>query len=223
MGQAIGDSILFAVGLAVSTLPIVAIIFMLLAGGSRARSLAFAAGWIVGTAAAVTVVIAASDLIGTGSTESPDRWVSVVKILLGAALLALAVVDWRKRPAPGAPAPAPRWMRSLEGFTPRRCAGVGALVAAVNPKNLVMVLGGGLAIAEAPASVAGEVVAACVFVVVGTSPAIGLVVMSEAFGPRSRRALASLSSWLQRHNAAVMAGLFLVIGTVLVVKGVGGL
>jgi len=48
-------------------------------------------------------------------------------------------------------------------------------------------------------------------------------VAARMLGERAGRALRATSAWLQQHNAAVMAVLFLVIGVVLVVNGAGGL
>ena len=59
MGQAIGDSITLAIGVAISPIPIIAIILMLLSKKAGANSLAFALGWVVGVAGLLTVVIAA--------------------------------------------------------------------------------------------------------------------------------------------------------------------
>jgi len=222
MGQAIGESMVFAFGLAVTTLPIVAIIFMALVDREGPAAVAFVVGWIAGTAVGVTVFIVASDLLGSGDGPTPT-WVSVVKLVLGVGLLVLAVLEWRSRPAPGTTAPTPTWAGKVAALPPTRCAGLGAVIAVANPKNLAMVLGGGLAIADARVGVAGEIVAGAVFVVVATLPAIVLVVAARMLGERAGRALRATSAWLQQHNAAVMAVLFLVIGVVLVVNGAGGL
>ena len=48
MGQAIGESITFAVGVAISPVPIIAVILMLLSKKSGANSPAFAFGWVSG-------------------------------------------------------------------------------------------------------------------------------------------------------------------------------
>ena len=48
------------------------------------------------------------------------------------------------------------------------------------------------------------------------------VVLYHALGARGERMLESLNQWLQANNATVMAVLLLVIGVVLVGKGLGG-
>jgi hypothetical protein len=220
VGEAIGESIVLALGLAVTSVPVVAIVLMLLEEGAGRRRLAFAAGWLVGTAAVLAAVIAASDALGTGPDTAPARWASIARIVLGAGLLGLAVVDWRKRPRRGEPTELPGWMRALGGSTVPRSAGLGLALATCNPKNLVLLLSGGLAIAGAPVGVAGEIVGAAVFVLVATAPVNTLVLLYRYLGAGPRRALDAGNAWIQTNNASVMAGLLLVIGAVLLVNGV---
>ena len=87
MGQAIGESITFAIGVAISPVPIIAVVLMLLSKKSGANSLAFAFGWVIGVAGVTAVVIAAAGAIGTGSGGTPSHGLSIVKIVLGMLLL----------------------------------------------------------------------------------------------------------------------------------------
>jgi hypothetical protein len=222
MGQAIGDSITLALGVAISPVPIIAVILMLLSKKAGANSLAFAFGWVLGVAGALTVVIAASGAIGTGSGGTPSHGVSVVKIALGAVLLLVGLRDWKKRPKAGQPAALPKWLQAIESITPVKSAGLGVALAAINPKNLLLIVGGGLAIANAPTSAGGKVVAAAIFVVLAISTVVLPVVLYRILGARAQSTLESLNSWLQANNATVMAVLILVVGVVLIGRGVAG-
>jgi hypothetical protein len=222
MGQAIGDSITLAIGVAISPIPIIAIILMLLSKKAGANSLAFALGWVVGVAGLLTVVIAASGAIGTGSGGAPSHGVSVVKIVLGVLLLLVGLRDWKKRPKPGEPSALPKWLQAIESITPVKSAGLGVALAAINPKNLLLIVGGGLAIANAPTSTGGKVVAAVVFVLLAVCTVVLPVVLYRILGARAQSPLESLNAWLQANNATVMAVLILVIGVVLIGKGVSG-
>ena len=126
MGQAFGDSISLAIGVAISPIPIIAIILMLLSKKAGANSLAFALGWVIGVAGLLTVVIAASGAIGTGSGGDPSHGVSVVKIILGALLLLVGVRDWKKRPKAGEPAALPKWLQAIESITPGKSGALGS-------------------------------------------------------------------------------------------------
>lgn len=222
MGQAIGESIPFAVGVAVCPIPIIAVILMLLSDRAGPNSVSFGLGWVAGVTGALTVVILASGTIGTGSDNSPSHGTSTVKIVLGALILLLGLRDWRKRPAPGESAELPKWLRAIEATTPVKSLGLGVVLSAFNPKSLLLILGGGLAIAGAPATSGGKTVAAAVFVVLGCSTVIFPLVLYRALGARAQQTLESLNVWLQANNATVMAILLLVIGVVLIGKGVSG-
>lgn len=222
MGQAIGDSITLAVGVAISPVPIMAVILMLMSRRAGVNSLAFAGGWIAGVAGALTVVVVASGAIGTGTDGAPSQGTSTVQLTLGVGVVLLGVRSWRRRPAPGQPADVPRWLQAVEEITPVRSAGLGVALSAVNPKNLLLIMAGGLAIADAPVSSGGKVVAGVVFVLLAVSTVVVPVVLYRAFGARARRWLASLSGWLESNHTTVMAVLLLVIGVVLIGKGIGG-
>ncbi len=222
MGQAIGDSITLALGVAISPIPIIAIILMLLSKKAGANSLAFALGWVVGVTGALTVVILASGAIGTGSGGAPSHGVSVVKIILGVLLLLVGLRNWKKRPKAGEPVVLPKWLQAIESITPAKSGGLGVALSAVNPKNLLLIVGGGLAIANAPTSTGGKVVAAIVFVVMAISTVVTPVVLYRVLGTRAQSTLESLNAWLQANNTTVMAVLMLVIGVVLIGKGLSG-
>jgi threonine/homoserine/homoserine lactone efflux protein len=179
-------------------------------------------GWPVGVAGAPVVVIAASGAIGTGSDGAPSHGTSTVKLVLGVALLGLGLRNWRRRPGPGETATLPKWLQAIEDITPVKAVALGILLSALNPKNLLMIVGGGLAIAGAPASDGGKVVAAVVFVLLAISTVIIPVVLYRALGDRAKATLESLNTWLQANNSTVMAVLFLVIGVALIGKGIGG-
>lgn len=222
MGQAIGDSIALAVGVAISPVPIIAVILMLLSKKAGANSLAFAAGWVVGVAGALAVVVAVSGAIGTNTGGGPSHGTSTVKLVLGAVLLLMGLRRWRSRPGPGESAPLPKWLQAIEAITPVKSAGLGLLLSAVNPKNLLLIVGGGLAIAGAPTSAGGMAVAAAIFWVLAISTVVVPVVLYRAMGPRAERMLDGLNAWLQANNATVMAVLLVIFGVVLVGKGLGG-
>jgi threonine/homoserine/homoserine lactone efflux protein len=222
MGQAIGQSITTAIGVAISPIPIIAVILMLLSKRAGTNSLAFAAGWIVGIAGALTVIILISSSIGTGPDNSPSGGTSTTKIVIGAAFLLLGGRYWRKRPAPGEAKELPKWLSSIEAITPGKSFGLGIGLSVVNPKNLLLLVAGGLAIAGAPATSGGKVVAAVVFVLLAVSTVVLPVLLYKVLGDRAERSLESLNKWLQANNATVMSVLLLVIGVDLIGKGIGG-
>lgn len=222
MGQAIGESITFAVGVAISPIPVIAVILMLLSRKAGANSLAFATGWVVGVCGALAVVLVVSGSIGTGSPQSASSGTSTVRLVLGVLVLLLGVRRWRQRPAPGEPVTMPRWLQAVESMTPVKSLALGVGLSALNPKNLILMIGGGLAIAQVSTSSTQMAVAAAVFAALAASSVLLPVVLFHLLGQRAVRTLESLSTWLQANNAAVMSVLLLLIGVLLIGKGVGG-
>ena len=98
MGQAIGQILSFGVGVALSPIPIIAVVLMLSTPGGRANGLAFLGGWILGIAVLGAIVLLLAGGASASKHGAPATWVSVVKIILGVALLLLAAREWRGRP-----------------------------------------------------------------------------------------------------------------------------
>ena len=57
MGQAIGGSLATALGIAISPIPIIAVVLMLTTPRARANGPAFLAGWLIGLGAVGAVVL----------------------------------------------------------------------------------------------------------------------------------------------------------------------
>src|SRR3954465_2623223 len=98
MGEAIGQMLPAAVGVAISPLPIVAVVLMLVSRRGRANGPAFVVGWVVGLAIVGAIVLAVSSGAGASDSGEPATWVSVLKLALGALLLLVGVPGWRGRP-----------------------------------------------------------------------------------------------------------------------------
>ena len=222
MGAAIGQSLPIAIGVMVSPLPIVAVVLMLLSNNAKANAFAFVITWLLAIAV-LTSIVAFLAGAATDTDETPPVWVSVVKIVLGAGLLLLSVKNWRDRPGNGQEPPAPKWMAALDGFTPVKSAGLSVLLADVNPKNLLLVVSGGAAIASGAAgSTSAKVTATIVFAIVASLGVAAPLVIYLAMGDRASDILQSLRTWLVHNNTTIMAVLLLVLGAKLVGDGISG-
>ena len=224
MGAVIGDLLPLALGVAISPVPIIAVILMLLAPRAGPASAGFGAGWLLGIVVVTGVVLVIASGADVGGTSSePSTAASWTKLVLGVLLLAVSVRQWRSRPKGDEPASLPKWMAAIDSVTPVKALGLGFLLSAVNPKNLLLCIAAGVSIAGGGLDTGQEVVALVVFVVIAAStvlvPVLGYAVAKQ----RMRHPLDELKIWLQQNNATVMAVLLLVLGVTLIGKGIGGL
>ncbi|CAM3221090.1 Sap-like sulfolipid-1-addressing protein [Williamsia muralis] len=219
MGAVIGDLLPLAVGVAVSPIPIIAAILMLLGTRAGSTSIGFAVGWLVGIVAA-TVVFVLLGGAADSTDDGPSTTSSWIKLVLGLLLLAVGVRQWRARTGPHA---TPAWMAAIDEMTAIKAVGLGFALAAINPKNLLMCAAAGVTIGAGALSVGSTVVAVAVFSVLAAMTVVIPVLAYHLAADRLREPLAHLKEWLQANNTTVMSVLILVIGVGLFGKGLGGL
>lgn len=223
MGDVIGDFLPAAVGIAISPVPIVAVVLMLVSARGRANGPAFLVGWVVGVAGLGAVMLVAASAVGGSEDGEPATWVSWLKLALGVSLLYLAVGQWRGRPRGDAEASTPTWMESVDHFSPPKAAGAGFVLSALNPKNLVLTIAGMAAIAEAGLPAGEQAIALVVFTAVASIGAAVPIVLYFTLGERSAEPLGRLKTWMARNNAVVMTVLLVVIGAKVVGDAIAGL
>ncbi|WP_406193169.1 GAP family protein [Kitasatospora sp. NBC_01560] len=210
MGEAIGAMLTSAVGIAISPLPLVAVILMLSTPRGRANGIAFAAGWVGALAVVVTVVV----VIGSGvdgDTAKPT-WSYWLKLALGLLFVVLAVEQWRDRPREGHVSAPPKWMQAVDRFTPAKSASLAVLLVVANPKNLALAIGGAVSIAAGPAGPGGKAVAAALMVLIGSLCTLLPLGVHLLGGDRASRVLGGWKAWMATHNAAIMATVLAVLG-----------
>jgi hypothetical protein len=224
VGAAIGEMLPLAIGIAISPLAIVAVILILTTPRARTNGPAFLGGWLLGLTAVGVVALVVTDAAGSTDTSGPRSIVAVLKIVLGVVLLVLAWRRFRSRPRPGEGAPLPKWMAALDRFTPGRSFAVGAMLGGVKPKNLILAAAAAAGIAASGLGGWEQVVTLILLVLVASIGVIAPVAVYFLMGEgKAARILDGWKTWLQANNSTVMIVLFVVFGTVLIGKGLGGL
>jgi threonine/homoserine/homoserine lactone efflux protein len=223
MADAIGQVLSLGVGVALSPVPIIAVVLMLGTPRGRANGPAFVLGWIVGLSIVGTIVLVVAGGADASENAEPADWVGWLKIVVGVLLVLVAVRQWRGRPRAGEEAAMPKWMRAIDRFTPGRSMAIAVALSALNPKNLLLTVGAAAAIAQTGVSAGDQAIALAVFVLVGTLGPAAPVVIYFALGERATRILDELKTWMTAHNSAIMAVLCLVIGAKLIGDGISGL
>jgi threonine/homoserine/homoserine lactone efflux protein len=222
MGDAIGQMLPTAVGIALSPLPIVAVVLMLVTPRGRVNGPAFIVGWWIGLAVVGAIVLSVSSGAGATDEGAPATWVDVLKLVLGLLLLLVSLRQWRGRPHGSEEPPTPKWMGALDDFTPFKAVGAGGVLSGLNPKNLLLAVAGATAVAATGVSNGEQTLAWVIFVVIASIGVGAPVVIYFVMGSGSRAVLERLKVWMAHNNAVIMAVLLLVIGVKLVGEAIGG-
>ena len=220
MAQGISEVLTYAIGVAISALAIIAVILMLFSRRAKVNGLMFLLGWVLALAAVSGVAYAISDAGNASTSTTAADTVSWSQIVFGVLFLLLAGRSWRNRPEPGAGTQMPKWMAGIDSFAPGKALGLGLLLGGANPKNLLLEVGAGSALALIGPTTSEAVVSLIVFVIVGSLTIAGPVVFYLIGGDRATAPLDSAKAWLVVHNDAVMTVLFLVFGVDLIAKGI---
>ncbi len=218
MKQVIGEILPLALAVLISPLPIAAEILLLFSNRPKPNATAYVLGFFVGVAAVLGIATALSGSQDV-SNSNPASWVSWLKIGLGAALVLGGIRRFRNRPARGE-AETPRWMEGIEQFRPGRSLAVGAAVGALNPKNIIVGIGAGVIVSGAGLSSGEQIGTVIAYAVVASVGVLAPLVVAVAMGSRSDHLLGEWRTWLSDNNAAVVAVILVLIGGVLIGKGI---
>lgn len=219
MGSAIGQILPTAIGVAISPVPIIAVVLLLASPKGKGKALGFLVGWLIGLGLVGVLVLLLAEPAGASTDDGPAMWVGWLLAALGALAILLGIRQFRGRPRGDVEPSMPKWMAAIDKFTTGRSTAIGFVLAALNPKNLTLTLAAAATIAAAGLSSTESYVVLAVFVVIGT---IGLAIPIGIYfvgGDRAAGTLDELHHWLAIHNAAIMSVLFVVIGAKLLGNG----
>ena len=220
MRSVIGEILPLSVAIAIGPLAIIAAVLMLLSPKAKITGTAFLVAWVFGITIAVVMFTLLAMTLPKPDAGGSSPVFGVVKLMLGALLLLLAVLQWRSRPAEGEKVALPKWMSTIDSMTAGKAVGLGLLLAAVNPKNLLLAASAGVIIGGARLSAGQATVAITIYVVLATCTVLipvstYLVAPRRVSGPLDR-----LGAWLVDHSTAILAVLFLVLGVAMIGKGI---
>ncbi|MGD9618759.1 MAG: GAP family protein [Mycolicibacterium sp.] len=218
-GSTLTELIPLGLVVAFSPLSIIPAVLVLHAPRPKPTGLAFMAGWLVGLAVLTGIFLMASDLAG-GVGKSPPSWASWLRIVVGLALITFGAYRWFTRKKSEH---MPGWMTRMSTLTPGKAAVTGAVLTVANVKVLFICAAAGLAIGSAGLGSTNVWFAALWYVAVAGSsvalPILGYAVSGDRLDP----ALNALKDWMQRQHAVLVAAILVVIGLLVLYKGIHGL
>jgi threonine/homoserine/homoserine lactone efflux protein len=223
MGPIIGELLPYAIGIAISPVPIIAAILMLLSPRARTTGTLFLVGWFAGILVSLTIFTLASHVLPTPDDGSTGSVAAIIRIVLGVVLVGLAVKQWRARPHGNEEASLPAWISSIDSMKPGKSLSIGFLLAALNPKNIIFSLTAGLSVGTAGLTGTEAVIVILVFTLIASATVSLPVIAYLLASTKMQQPLEELRGWLTHNNNTIMAVLFVVLGFVVLGKGISGL
>ena len=220
--QAIGHLLPFAVALALSAVPILATLFILLSPNRSRSAMPFLIGWVAGIfVVAALCTLVAQAVPAARSPRRPDTVIGALEIIIGAALIVLAIFSFR-RARKRAATPIPNWLKSSGSLGPWSSLGL-ALVLNIRPKALLIAIAAGLTVRADADTLTDALIALAIYTVIAASTVAVPIIATIAAPERTEPKLVSGRDWLIRNGEAITSIIGVVIGVVIVGMGLGRL
>ena len=235
MWTAIGETLTFAIGLALSPFAIVTGIVLLLGERGRAKCAVFGLGWFAAIAALTSIALLIVDTAEEVYEEAASTGVDVVQLVFAALFFVLALATWRKRPrrpdlsgadvpdgeAPPGKPKKPSLLSRLDGLSMLGALGVGVVQGLVVIKNIPLTFSAGAVFGEGDLIGSEAVVAVLVFSVIATLGVLVPLGVAVAGGNRLTPALQSARTWIEANMSPISLTVLLVLGALFLGQGLG--
>ena len=222
MLQAIGHILPIALAVAISSVPIMATVLILLSPKGPQTALPFLIGWVLGMAVVVTLcTIGAQAIPAPRSDRREATAIAAAEILVGAALVVVAIVEWcraRRHPSDALP----KWLASVDKLGPWSAFGI-AFAINVRPKGLLLAIAAGLAIRAANLSIGDSAVVIGIYTIIGSLTVAVPVILSLVDRKGMQPRLLEMKDWISHNHATVTALIVILIGVVIIGAGMANL
>ena len=197
------------IGLAVTLDPLPLTAFMVVLPSKRGarKGAAFVFGWLVSLAIVVTVTVLATGNNPPKPSTAPSLASLVVKIAIGAGLVAIAIRQRRRMGQPKKPKKPPKWQQHVDNMSPWFAMALGP---ALQPWALI---GAGAAtVVEAKLSSWESFLALFLYCVLASSSYLAMQIYTVFRPARSQAFLARLRAWIDTHTDQVITLGSLIVG-----------
>ena len=213
MTELLGQLIPVALAAALSTVPITVTIFVLLSERRSAIALPFISGWVIGTAAGLTLATLAANALPPRPRHMGPL-IERFEILIGSALVVLGLVTVvrRTRASSGR---RPDWVEGIGSVGPLPAFGIG-LALNFRPKSLLLFAAASLPLSGAGVGDTETLVLIAVYTAVATSTVVVPTLATVLFPSRMEPRLVRSRDWINAQGATVtgvvmiLAGLFVI-------------
>ena len=217
--HAIGSSLPYAVAIALSAPPILALVVVMVTIRPVKVPAMFLLGWTTGILLVAGVLVGLVDL--SVGPRLPATVGTIVLIVGGVAVGVLALRSWRQRS--GARDVPPKWLASITRWSESRALRVGFTLGSVNPKNVVLVAAGAAAMLEASTAPGELTIAVMVFAVVSSLGVATPILLREFGGSRMNSGLERAAQWMTVHSKSLSTAVLIIIAIVMLGNGLGRL
>ena len=151
MASEYGDVFAAAIAVAISPVPIVAVILILFSEHSRRNGILYLLGWVLGLLICIGAVLILPEGLDFNRGSTLATAGATLRLVTGLLFVAAAFAVWLRRPKTGEAHPLPAWTNRIEGFSGVQALLLAIGLAVINPKNLALAFSVILSIAEAGA------------------------------------------------------------------------
>src|SRR4051794_24166784 len=200
MAGALSDVIPLALVVALSPLPVLAALLMLLSAHELANARAFLLGWTTSLAAVTTAAVLAGASV---HASDPPLLVRAGEGVTGAALLVVAGLAWRGRRRPSLRGS--RWLAAVDGITAPRACGLAVALVLLNVKVAAITVAAGTVISDAALPAGQTAMAVAAHTALAGAAVGGAGAGAAGARPRAGPRLRRLHDWFERNGTAIVA------------------
>lgn len=222
MASEFGDVFIAAIAAAISPVPIIAAILILFSAHARRNGILYLLGWVGGMLICIGLVLVLPEDLDFRRGAVLATVSAGFRIFVGLLFVAAALAVWIRRPKTGEARPLPAWTNRIAGLSGIQALLLALGLAVINPKNLALAFSTILSIAEAGALPRQARLALGLFVFIGSLSIAIPVFYRLVAGKQADKQLQVWKEWLMVNNATVVCVVLLMMGVMIIGKGVGG-
>ncbi len=193
------ELILIALVITLEPIPLVSFLVIVASRRGVLKGAAFIFGWLVSLAIVIAVTVLATGNNPPKPNTAPSLASLAVKILIGVALLLIALRQYRKRGRPKKEKKVPKWQTGVDNMSPLYAAGVAVLV---QPWGLVAA--GVADIMEAKLSSWEDYLAIIIFCLISVSSMLTIEIYAGFWPERCQRSITGIRTWIDTHTDQVI-------------------